>query len=163
MTAKGASMPRLPCTACVHPDRARIDEALRSGTPPLRELAKQVGIHHASLFRHKQHVAPVSGKAVKEIPSEIVKLRRMLVKAKQKHDTPAALSISREIRAWMTLDARTRDVKATDAGRVEEISRSDALSLAEAIVEAQLNDPDVVAWLTGMERIQIAPVLPENE
>src|SRR5579862_10054918 len=116
-------MPHQKCTVCNHPEREAIDEALRRGSPSLRELAKQTGLHHAALFRHKRHGVPVKGKVVSNIKAEIAKLRAAQTAAKRRRDTNAVLAISREIRAWMVLEGKTANVIATDAGNVDELSR----------------------------------------
>lgn len=158
-------MPRQTCTVCAHQERSAIDAAITRGSPPLREIAKQCGLSLTAVFRHKQHMVVAKASTMKNIPEEIRKLRIMLAKAKRKGDTSGALSISREIRAWLTLEAKSQDVTASDSGNAEELSRSEALALAKAIIEGQLEDPDVVAWLTGlMERVSIAaPFQPEEQ
>ena len=44
-------MPR-PCTACTHPDRHQIDEALAAGTS-YRSVAKRFGLSLGAVSRHK--------------------------------------------------------------------------------------------------------------
>ena len=45
-------MPRT-CTICSHPDRAKIDAALASGSEPFRTLSRNYGISRPALARHK--------------------------------------------------------------------------------------------------------------
>lgn len=147
-------MARQTCSVCLHPDLASIDESLRSGSPSMRDLAAQCGLSKASLFRHKRHAKVTKGQSVKNIPEEIRKLRIMLSKAKRKGDTSSALSISREIRAWLTFEAKTRPIVAQGSGIADELPIRDALPLARSVIESQLADPDVRAWIAGLsERI----------
>ena len=142
-------MPRQSCTVCRHVDRQNIETAIAKGFPSLRELAKQSGLSLTALFRHKQHMTIAKGTAMNNIPEEIRKLRIMLAKAKRKGDTSSALSISREIRAWLALEAKTTAIS-NDAGAVEELRLSDALVLAKNLIESQMENPDVREWLRSM-------------
>jgi hypothetical protein len=151
-------MPRQTCSVCKHPERADIEKAITSGTPSLRDLAQQCGLGLTSLFRHKQHMAVAKDSSMKNIPEEIRKLRIMLAKAKRKGDTSSALSISREIRAWLAFEAKTRPIH-QDKTITDEIPVRDAVALAKSVIESQLDDPDVQAWLAGLtERVSGAPV-----
>jgi hypothetical protein len=147
-------MARQKCSVCVHPDLAAIEASIASGTPSLRDLAVQCGLSKAALFRHKQHAKVAKGSAAKNLSEEIRKLRIMLAKAKRKGDTSSALSISREIRAWMMLEAKTRPVVSQDRAVGDEIPLRDALGIAKSLIESQLADPDIQAWLRSLtERI----------
>ncbi len=140
-------MPRQTCTVCAHKDRESIDQALREGRPSIREIAKQSRLTSAAVFRHKQHTFPDKLPSNEEIPKEITKLRHAQAAAKRRRDTDAVLAISREIRAWMLLKAKTKSVLPRDRDKPEELSRSEALTLAKQIIEGQLDDPSVVSWL----------------
>lgn len=147
-------MPLQECTVCKHPDVEALNEVLRSGSQTFRALAIQTGLTAASLYRHKQHVAPAKGHALKDIGAEIMKLRHAQARAKRKGNTNEALAISREIRAWLALEAKA-DAAAAAAGKRREestLSRAEALQAAMAIVEAQLaaGDKNVFEWLTGV-------------
>ena len=143
-------MARQTCTVCAHPHLAAIDESLRNGTPSLRDLAAQCGLSKAALFRHKQHAKVAKDLTTKNIPEEIRKLKIMLNSAKRRRDTHAALSVSREIRAWMMLEAKTKPIRAKESGLADELSVGDALILAKAMIESQLQDPEVRGWLRSL-------------
>ena len=156
-------MPRQSCTVCAHPALADIDQSLRTGSPSMRDLAAQCGLSKAALFRHKQHAKVAKGSSVKNIPEEIRKLRIMLSKAKRKGDTSSALSISREIRAWLAFEATTQSVMLQDGAVADEIPLRDAVALSKSVIESQLADPDIQAWLRSlMERIPAAVAEPEE-
>jgi hypothetical protein len=150
-------MPHQQCTVCAHPDLGSIDQSLRSGTPSLRELAKQTGLHAAALFRHKQHVKVSKELTAKHIPEEIRKLKIMLNSAKRRKDTSGALSISREIRAWMLLEAKTRPIAPQDRSVGEEMPLRDAVAIAKAVIESQITDRDVQAWIRSLSEQIPAP------
>jgi hypothetical protein len=149
-------MPRAKCTVCVHADLNAIDESLRSGNPPLRELAKQTGLHASALFRHKQHQRALKGSSLKNIPEEIRKLKIMLNSAKRRKDTSAALAISREIRAWLAFEAKTRPVVPQDRDIAAEVPQHELIALARALIESLASDDrEIQQWiLTLAERIQ---------
>jgi hypothetical protein len=153
-------MPHQQCTVCAHPDLASIDQALRSGTPSLRDLAKQTGLNASALFRHKQHAKVGKELTTKHIPEEIRKLKIMLNSAKRRKDTPGALSISREIRAWMLLEARTRPIVAQDHAIGDEMPLRDAVAIAKSVIESQLADLEIQAWVRSLiERIPAVEVV----
>jgi hypothetical protein len=157
-------MPRQSCSVCAHPALADIDQSLSTGSPSLRDLAAQCGLSKAALFRHKQHAKVAKGSSVKNIPEEIRKLRIMLAKAKRKGDTSAALSISREIRAWLAFEAKTQSVMPKDSAASEELSLRDALALAKGLIESQAGDPDVQMWLKALlERVRATGKLPDTQ
>jgi hypothetical protein len=146
-------MPHHSCTVCQHPDVAAIDAALRQGTPPMRELAKRTGLSLTAVFRHKQHAKATKGPTLNNIPEEIRKLKIMLAAAKRKKDTTAALSISREIRAWVMLDAKTQPFSApgSDADAAE-MPLSEALATARVLIEVEVDagSADTIAWLYAL-------------
>jgi hypothetical protein len=116
----------------------------------MRELAAQCGLSKAALFRHKQHAKVAKGTSVKNIPEEIRKLRIMLAKAKRKGDTNAALSISREMRAWLALESKTQSVVPLDGAAVDEMPLRDAVAIAKIVIESQFDDPDIQSWLRSL-------------
>jgi hypothetical protein len=147
-------MPRIRCSVCRSEHKDAIDAALASGSPPMRELARQTGLSHASIFRHKQHGIPAKPKTVSNIKAEIGKLRAAQTRAIRRRDTNGALAISREIRNWMALEAKTRSAVPSDHAKHENLSRGEALALAKAIIESELTDPDVRQWIIAIaERI----------
>jgi hypothetical protein len=155
------NMPHATCTVCKHEQRAAIDQALSDGSPSIRELASQTGLHRSAILRHKQHTAPDKLPAHSEIPKEIAKLRKAQMAAKKRRDTGAVLAISREIRAWMLMKARTRTIRSNDGEKDQELSRSEALALAKAIVESELRSPEVLSWVLELaERVRATGSLP---
>jgi lambda repressor-like predicted transcriptional regulator len=157
-------VPHAQCTVCRHEQREAIDAALQRGEPSLRELAKQVGLTYQALWRHRQHGVPVKGKVISNIKAEIARLRHAQTAAKKRRDTNAVVVISREIRNWMVLEAKTANVIPTDAGKAEELSRSEALSMARAIIESQLHDTGVQLWLEELtERLRASCSVPEAQ
>ena len=50
------------CTVCKHPERPRIEAALRRGLP-LREVARQFGLGKDPLARHRRHLPGVGDDA----------------------------------------------------------------------------------------------------
>ena len=145
-------MPHQACTVCAHEQRPAIDEALGRGQPSLRELAKQVGVTHSALWRHRQHGVPGKPKVVTDIKAEITKLRAAQTAAKRRRDTNAVLAISREIRNWMTLESKNQAASRSDSGNSEELPRSEALAMAKTIIEADLADGglETKVWLVGL-------------
>jgi len=151
-------MPHPTCTVCLHADVAGIDEALRTGSPSMRELAKQSGLSLTAIYRHKQHAKSVKGSVIKNIPEEIRKLKIMLNAAKRRKDTNGALSISREIRAWVMLEAKVRPIAPTEGANADDVlSLRDALTVAKSLIESQLSDPDVRAWLESLRATGTLP------
>ncbi len=51
------------CTACAHPDRKAIDEALITGLP-LREISRRWGVSKDAASRHRKHVTPALARVV---------------------------------------------------------------------------------------------------
>jgi hypothetical protein len=101
-------MPRT-CLACVHPDRAAIDNALVAGEP-LRNVAKRVSISPAGLLRHKSHVARAIVKASEkreerlgdDLLGEMRRVQRkaweLLAKTETDGDHRASIVALREVR-----------------------------------------------------------------
>ncbi len=130
----------------------------------MRDLAKQCGLSLTAVYRHKQHMAVGKGSSNKNIPEEIRKLRIMLAKAKHKGDTSSALSISREIRAWLAFEAKTQSVIPGDGGSADELSLRDALALAKGLIESQAGDPDVRMWLEALlELMRASGKVPDTQ
>jgi hypothetical protein len=159
-------MPRPRCSVCLHPELHAIDDALRRGVPSLRDLAKKVDVTSASLFRHKRHAIddrPVKGHVISNIRSEIGKLRQAQTAARKRRDIDTALSISREIRNWLALEAKTQSVSRTETDTDALLSGPDALALAKSVIESQLADPALLEWLDGLQdRLRATGRLPET-
>ena len=157
-------MPHPACTVCASPLRQEIDDALKAGSPSIRELARQTGIHHASIWRHSQHGVPGKPKTVSNIKMEIAKLRQAQTAAKRRRDTNAVIKLSREIRSWMQLEAKTRVVTPSEPASTEELSPTQARALAQAVIEAQLTDADVRQWILGLaERVRESVTATEDQ
>ena len=151
-------MPHPTCTVCLHADVQAINEALQRGQPPLRELAKQAGVTHSALYRHKQHAVFVKRLVINDIKAEISKLRYAQTAAKKRRDMTTVLAISREIRNWKALEAKTRPIAPTDGANADDaLSLRDALIVAKSLIESQLNDPDVQAWLESLRATGTLP------
>jgi hypothetical protein len=151
-TGKGKelNLPHQQCKVCASPLRDEIDRALQEGSPSLRELARQTGLSHHSLFRHSRHGVQGKPRSTSKIREEIGKLRAAQTAAKKRRDTKAVIALSREIRAWTQLEARTRAVVPSEPASVEEMSPTQARSLAQAVIEAQLGDQDVRQWILAL-------------
>jgi hypothetical protein len=122
----------------------------------MRDLAAQSGLTSSALFRHKQHAKVAKGQSVKNIPEEIRKLKIMLNSAKRRRDTSAALSISREIRAWLTFEAKTQSVLPQNGAIAEEMPLRDAVAIAKSVIESQVGDPEIQTWLRSLvERVPV--------
>jgi hypothetical protein len=122
----------------------------------MRELAKQSGLSLTAIFRHKQHIASANGAPIRDIASEIVKLRNAQARAKRKGDTSAVLSISREIRAWLALEAKSENVIAGKMEETQEMSRDEAVRTAVLLIEAELarGTQEVISWVLAVaERV----------
>jgi hypothetical protein len=164
-------MPRQTCTVCKHEQRPGIEAAITKGSPPLRELAKQCGLSLTAVFRHKQHMVVAKGSTMKNIPEEIRKLRIMLAKAKRKGDTSSALSISREIRAWLAFEAKTQSVMPQDGAIADEMPLRDAVAIAKSVIESQVADPEIQTWLRSLveqvpvdrEEVRVTGNLPDAQ
>jgi transposase-like protein len=48
-----------PCSICTHAERAAIDRALASGAS-YRDVAKQFGVSHTAVYRHRKEHVPVA-------------------------------------------------------------------------------------------------------
>jgi hypothetical protein len=109
-------MPRT-CTACIHSERAGIDEALLSGEP-LRNIAERVSVSVTSLFRHKAHLSEALKKShkvadVSRADSLIDRLKQLTMdaqriqkKAEAANDYRGALAAVRELTRLVELAAR---------------------------------------------------------
>ena len=151
-------MPRKGCSVCLHTDAQAIDAALKAGVP-LRTLARQHGLSVAAVHRHANHGKPkktaIKPSQIEKIDHEIRKLVNAKSRCRNKRDS---LAISRELRHWYAVRAKAElaSIATRDSGMSEPgaISSAEATAMAKAIIEGQLADPDVRAWVMGLaERI----------
>jgi len=74
------------------------------------------------------------------------------------------LAISREIRNWKALEAKTRPISPTDGANADDaLSMRDALIVAKGLIESQLSDPDVRAWLESLVQVRAAGNVPDAQ
>jgi hypothetical protein len=148
-------MPHQQCLVCASPLRAEIDKALQDGQPSLRELSRQVGISYQAIWRHSQHGVPGKPKTVSNIKTEISKLRCAQTAAKRRRDSKAVVALSKEIRAWTQLEAKTRNVVPVEPEKAKEPTRSEALTMAKAIIEMELQSQEIAVWIQDLaERLK---------
>jgi hypothetical protein len=159
-------MPRKNCTVCQHPQHDDIDTALKARAS-LGETAKRFGLTKSALHRHLHHgertKALINIGQIERIDDEIKKLIRAQNRAKKKRDAPQVLAISRELRNWFTIRQKAElasiGTKEDKADTVQ-VQHHELLALAKALIESQLQDPDVQRWLLGLvERVQAAPAV----
>ena len=157
-------MPHRSCTVCGHKDLDAINLALRKGSPPLRALAVQHSVSKTALLRHKAHIdgaAPrVNTTEIDAVDYEIKRIQRALRKAQRSRTRALVVDLSRELRSWITLKAKVQGaIQPEKAAVVAPVTAREAVAMAQAIVEANLNDPAVVEWLMALiQRIQPSEV-----
>src|SRR5437879_6127712 len=100
------------CRICGGNSREQVDAALAAGRS-VREVGRSFGFSKSAVARHRQKCKPGSPANVTPVPAgnddivvEIARLRRAQANARRKGDTTAVLSISREIRAWVSMQTR---------------------------------------------------------
>jgi predicted DNA-binding transcriptional regulator AlpA len=158
-------MPRADCTVCKHKDVALIDQTLKAGES-IRKTAKRFGLSNAAIFRHMNHGEHAKSRInigqIAHIDEEIKKLIRAQNRAKRKRNTSEVLAISRELRNWFVIRTKAEIVSIAtkpDTTESAEVPQHELIALARALIESQLQDPDVQRWLLGLvERIQAVPV-----
>jgi hypothetical protein len=158
-------MPKKRCSVCNHPQVEAIDTALAGGDS-VRKTAARFGLSPTAVSRHENHNKHAEDRIntgqIAHIDEEIRKLTRAQNKAKKKRDTNQVLAIARELRNWFVLRQKAELALITTPGEKSngtDLSAHDALALAKAVVESQLDDPEVQAWLAGLtERVSGAPV-----
>jgi hypothetical protein len=107
-----------PCTVCQHESRDEIDRSLVEGTPN-RVVARQHGLHHDAVRRHREDHLPaklVRAKENRDLTEADALMRRMLQleqsarrilgKAEASGDLRTALSGIREARSTLELLAK---------------------------------------------------------
>jgi hypothetical protein len=148
-------MPHQTCSVCRHEQREAIDQALEIGSPSLRTLAGQFGLSKTALDRHHHHLDYKKDREntgqIAAIDSEITRLRRAQKRAKKKRDSTLALKISSELRGWISL--RTKVAALNGVQRVHQstaMTSAEAVALAKAVIETNLSDAEVIAWLRDL-------------
>jgi transposase-like protein len=153
-------MPRQQCSVCRHPQLQAIDAALASRTS-VRAIAKQFGVSPAAVDRHHHHEDHaknrINTEEIVRIDKEIRKLHFAQTAARKRRDNTVALQIARELRNWHTLRVKASAVSQAKTTQSEQLSRSEAIALAEALIESEVTagNPEVIAWLSAvLERVQ---------
>lgn len=159
-------MPHQTCSICRHPQREAIDADRGS----VRAVAKRFGLSPAAVDRHRHHgehaKARINSGQIEHIDAEIKKLIRAQNRAKKKRDGAGALAIARELRNWFVLRSKAEIAAIGTASEQsgkdgEQLSPVEALALAKAVIEGQLADPEVCAWILGLaERFRPADATP---
>jgi transposase-like protein len=171
-TKRRPYLPHRPCTVCSHSEVNAINAALKAGES-VRKAAKRFGVSPAAIDRHKHHdeysrrrQARVNPGHISHIDDEIKKLIRERNRAKKRRDAAGTVAIARELRNWFILKqkAEIASIGPADANvKGEELSRSEALALAKAIIDGEAHDPEVLSWLeTLLERARATGNLPEG-
>jgi hypothetical protein len=146
------------CTICGGNSRAAIDLALAGGQS-VRQVAAQFGSSKSAIARHRQKckpapvgaiaLVPAQSAANEEIAQEIHKLRLAQRAAKRKHDTTGMLAISRELRAWLGLQAKSEITVLGRPAAEQPVTRAEAIQMSKVLIEAELkaSNPEIVEWL----------------
>jgi hypothetical protein len=102
-------------------------------------------IHEAGDANAQQNI-----EEIREIDKEIAKLRADQRRAKRKNRNTEVLAIGRELRNWFVLRTKATAVAGARAQDTEAISPAEALQLAKSIIETNLTDQDVIAWVRSL-------------
>jgi hypothetical protein len=152
-------MPHPTCTVCTHEAHEMIDSLLMSGGS-VRGVARRFGLSPAAVHRHQHHGDREKNRIntgdLERINAEIKKLHHAQTAARKRRDNDAALAISRELRSWHVLKqkAELSAIGTATENATEQLSPTEAVALAMAVIEARLGDPDVRSWVIGItERI----------
>jgi hypothetical protein len=147
------------CKVCQHPEKTEIDSLIARETPQKAIVSQFSGISASGLSRHARRCdlpAGAAGESSAISPAqEISALRRLQKSLLRKKNVAAALSVSREMRAWLnlqtknkaTLEIPTAPPAAGSAAEVRE--RAQVLAMARSIVEVwvQAGGADVAEWV----------------
>jgi hypothetical protein len=151
-------MPHQKCGACKHQEVAAIDEAIKA-KGSIRTVAARFGLSASTIFVHAHHddaKKPNKTKGeVANIDRDIAQLRAAQSRAKRKKNGREVIAIARELRSWHLLRLKAVAIDAArPTEKTEPIGGEEARQLAQGIVESQLDNPDVQAWLFSLlERI----------
>lgn len=145
------------CGICGGNSRSAVDEALGAGRS-VRQVAAQFGVSKSAVARHHRNckpesplaanITPVSAANV-DITADISRLRRAQANARRRNDTTAVLSLSREIRAWVTLQTKAETAALGRPAAEQPVSHAEALVMAKVLVETAVKaeNPEIVEWL----------------
>ena len=100
----------MPCATCKHPRRARIDEALVTGTSSLLELSKTYSLSTTALHRHKAHIpaALVAAKRAREAGEATKLLERVELLI---HDCREIATKAQRDKQWIAATGALREVR----------------------------------------------------
>ena len=151
-------MPHATCIVCLHPELEAINAALESGAS-VRVVARRFGVSHSVIHTHRHHddakKKPINIGVLKRIDREISTLHVAQNKARKRKDNEMSLKLTREIRTWFTLRAKTVAAEAIAGAQDhqsdhEAITAQEALSLARSVIESQLDSDEVRSWLRSL-------------
>jgi hypothetical protein len=154
-------MPHRKCAAC------EFDEAIaiaRKSGASMRALAERFNLPLTTIFEHLHHSenakSPINIDEIERIDKEIAELRAAQNRAKRNKRNVEALAIQREIRSWHVLRTKATTIAGAQAQPNEPITPAEALALARAVIEAHLDDVEVVAWMRSLlDRVPAASEL----
>ena len=138
-------MPRT-CTVCAHEDAVLINEALVLQKASNRSIAKQYGVNHNAVQRHREHIPPLLVKAaeaeeiaqaddlVHEIKTMVTRVRAFIDKAEAADDGPEFRAHAAEWRKQVELLAKIAGELAQEGATTNYVFVSPAAT--EAIVSA---------------------------
>jgi hypothetical protein len=162
-------MPHARCSVCLHSDL----EAIDADRGPVRVVARRFGLSPAAVDRHRHHgghaKARINSGQIEHIDAEIKKLIRAQNRAKKKRDGAGALAIARELRNWFVLRSKAEIAAIGSASEQsgkdgEQLSPAEALALARVVIEGQIADPEVCAWILALaERLRPPDAVPGEE
>jgi hypothetical protein len=163
------TVPKSRCSICLHPERQAIEETLKAGGS-VRSTAVRFGLSHAAVHRHvhegDEKKTRVNAGQIAHIDAEIEKLKRAQNRARKKRDSAGALAIAKELRNWFVLRQKAEIVEIASSSESTdgtEVSLPDATQIAKSVIESQLLDVDIQAWLRSLiERIP-SPLAERNE
>ena len=157
----------LKCSVCKHPKRAEIDRLLLSGEGTNRSIAKDYGLNHNAVQRHRsRHIAPALVKAKEHreiveadsVMSDVVMLRArgiaLLDMAESSGDIRTACTALREVRGVIDLLARvTGELESNTKLEVNIFNNSTWIDIRTDVINALRPFPEakqaVVSALEG--------------
>jgi hypothetical protein len=154
-------MPHAVCGACKHPEAAAIDAAIKAKAP-LRVVAKRFRLSLTTIFLHSHHddakKSRINIGQIARIDKEIAQLRAAASRAKRRKNNELALNIAKELRSWFQLRVKAEIVAGAQQAKQADqqaITPAEALGLAQAVIESQLDSVEVRSWLKALsERIE---------
>jgi hypothetical protein len=163
-------MPKPRCSICRHPQLTEINAALKGGTS-VRKAAARFGLSTAAIGRHRLEDERAKTRVnigdLAHIDEEIQKLKRAQNRAKRKRDGSLVLQIAKELRNWFVLRSRAEVAEigvASAANKEDQLTPGEALALARSVVESQLGEPEVRAWVLALaERLRTPGNVPDGQ